>query len=89
MARKKQTFIPGTEPESHPDIDRAAELYVDARDERCRLSKEEAEAQDNLLETMLKHGLSTYEFDGKIVVALSKTKIVVKTKKDKANGDEG
>lgn len=88
--RKRQSYIPGTEPPSIPAIDSAAETYMEARDERCRLSTQEHEAHDNLLEVMKENGLDRYEFDGFIVVALSKTKCLVKKKKEAAEiGGEG
>ena len=49
--------------------------------------KKEVERQDELLELMREHKLSTYEFDGFIVSLDTATKVKVKRKKEA--GDEG
>lgn len=86
-ARPRQGFIPGTEPESIPVLDEAAESYVQARDGRMAAGKTEIERHDKLLGLMHEHGLDAYEFDGYIVSLASKEKVKVKRSKD-ADPDE-
>lgn len=88
--RPKQEFIPGTAPPSIPEIDAAAETYVDARDERSNLSIEEKEAHDNLLGKMKEHNLDRYEFDGRVVTRIGVEKCAVKKKKsdNREDGEE-
>lgn len=87
--KAKQQWIEGTAPPSIPAIDQAAETYIEVRDERAALSKQEAEAQTALEAVMRDNQLTRYEYDGKIVIASSTTKIAVKRKKDKPKGGNG
>ena len=82
MARKRQQMIPGTEPEAIPEVTRAAEEYVDFRDERVRHLKSEIEASTELLRLMKQHKLKAYEFDGHLVTLSQLEKVTVKKKKD-------
>jgi tRNA C32,U32 (ribose-2'-O)-methylase TrmJ len=87
-SRTKKQYLPGLEPPSHKDVDGAAETYYDAMMERTKLSKEESEAMDNLVELMTKHGITHYETpDGLVISVLSKTKAKVKKKKDVAESN--
>lgn len=47
--RTKQTYIPGTEPPSIPDLDDAMEAYQDTKCTRCKWSQKETVAYDNML----------------------------------------
>ena len=90
-AKKKQGFLPGMDPPSIKAIDDAADIYYDVMTERVKLSKEEDEAKDNLIDKMKEHGLDRYETaDGKVVTVTSKSNIKVKRKKDaeESNGED-
>ena len=80
--RAKQQMIPGTEGPRIPTIDKAAEEYVDIRDERMGLQKSETSRHDHLLGLMREAGLNEYEFDGSIVRLTSTSKVKVKRKKE-------
>ncbi len=60
---KKQLQIAGTEKKSIKEVDLAAESYVEARDERMKLTEKEVEARDSLLAVMQKHKLDLYRDD--------------------------
>lgn len=88
--KERQGYLPGTEPPRIKAIDDAAETYYDVMMDRTKLSKEEHEAMDNLVEKMKEHGTDRYETpEGLVVTAISKTKCSVKRKKDEpsTNGD--
>lgn len=87
MAKRKQRILPGMEPPSIKAIDKAAEAYVDVRDRRMELTKEEVVAQLNLVAVMRENKLDTYEFDGQTVALVSKVKAKVKTKDGEEEGD--
>lgn len=61
MAR--QETIPGTERKSIKEVDVAGEEYRKARDIRMKKGKTEKEKKDQLVEVMLKHGLTVYRDD--------------------------
>ena len=86
--RVKQPYLAeDMAPDAVPAIDEAAESYVEARDARMSHLKTEIERQDELLQLMREHKLSTYEFDGYTVSLDTATKVKVKRKKEA--GDEG
>lgn len=85
MAR--QETIPGTERKSIKEVDVAGEEYRKARDVRMKKGKTEKEKKDDLVEVMLKHGLTVYRDDDAVppfVVTVS-TKHSVKV----TNVDDG
>ena len=90
MARKakaKQGRLDGMEPESIREIDDAAENYFDVMQDRCKLSKEEDEAKDALIDKMKENRLDRYETpDGLIVSVTSKSN--VRCKRKVASGEE-
>lgn len=92
--RAKQGYFEGMEPPSIKEIDRAAERYVDIRDERMALTPVEVKSKDALHALMKKHELKTYEFDGYIVsVEPSEETVKVAKKKEpkaprKKKGDQ-
>ncbi len=86
--KPKQSMIPGTEPESIPEIDNAAENYVLSRDSRMENLKSEIKYGQTLLDLLQKHKLTAYEYDGKIVALDSVTKVKVRNKKEKDPLDE-
>src|SRR5262245_24668416 len=87
--KDRQSFIPGTEPPSIPAIDDAADTYYEAMMERVKLSAEEDEAKDNLIDKMKENGLDRYETKHGLVVSVTnKSNVKCKRKKDaSANGD--
>jgi len=88
--RSKQPFLhESMEPPCIPDLDAAADIYFDAMQERCKLSKEEDEAKQNLIAKMIEHGETLYTTkDGLVVSILSKNNVKVKKKADgESNGE--
>lgn len=59
---KKQTEIPGTERTQISDVERAAEAYREAHDERMELSKSEASRKLDLLAAMQAAKIKTYRY---------------------------
>ena len=60
---KRQPRLPMMEEPKHPDLSRAAEVYVEHRDARIAVQKKETDAQDELLALMHEHGTTFYEDD--------------------------
>lgn len=60
--RRKQTQIPGFERKENPEVVEAAEAYVSVRDERARLSKQEAQKNAELLAVMRAHKVKRHKF---------------------------
>lgn len=92
--RPRQTSIPGTEGPAIPEVDRAAQAYVDIRDSRMGLTEQETVAQATLLTVMRKHTLTVYRLDmgdGPMLVSVNEgqAKVSVRKVKEKApaNGD--
>ena len=86
--KAKQGYLEGMDPPRIKAIDDAADTYYDVMQERCRLSKEEDEAKDNLIDKMKESGVDRYETpDGLIVTITAKSNVKVKRKKEES-GDE-
>lgn len=85
--KARQSWIPGTEPPSIPEIDLAAEEYIRHRDARMASLKPETEAADRLLRTMLEHGQVEYRFDGYTVSVATLQKVKAKRTKDEDGWD--
>lgn len=88
MPKKKaiQEELPGLEARDVPEIEQAAEHYRAIRDERCELSKQEAEAKAALIQVMKKLGRSFYSYNGlKVELAI---KDDVKVKSSESEDDE-
>ena len=89
----RQRRLPGTEEPTIKALDDAAENYYEAMTERCKLSKTEDEAKDNLIDKMKEHGVDRYETsDGLIVTITAKSNCKVKRKnandeEDSSNGE--
>lgn len=88
--RLRQDSLPGMETPRIKAIDDAAATYYEVMMDRCKLSKEEDEAKDSLIDKMKENGVDRYETaDGLVVTVTSKSNIKVKRRKDvSANGDE-
>lgn len=84
--KPRQGWIDGMEPESFPDVDDAAEIYFEAMTARCKLSKEEDEAKDNLIDKMTEHKVASYTTPDGLVVAVTDRKNV-KVKRKAENGE--
>jgi hypothetical protein len=71
-------------------IEDAAEDYVEKRDARMKLTGEERDRHDTLLRLMSEHGLTEYEYDGKVIRCIDgERKVKVKkTKEAEENGEE-
>lgn len=81
-----QGYLPGEgmEPPRHKRVDDAADNYYDTMMDRVKLSKEEHELKDALIDKMKEHGIDRYEMpDGKIVMVTHKSNVRVKKKKAK------
>lgn len=76
-----QALIPGTE-EHHEDVTNAAVRYRKKRDARLQLNREEADAKQTLIDTMLAHDLKVYEDSGQdLRVEIEPGDVNVKVKK--------
>lgn len=88
--RLRQQRLPGLEPDSHKDIDAAADHYYETMMERVGMSKEEDEAKTALIEKMKEHGCDRYETpDGLVVTVLNKSNLKCKKKKDEEPSENG
>lgn len=86
--RPRQPYLPGDDmaPPSIPVIDEAASAYVEIRNNRMELSKEEKAAHESLLALMKDKGLEVYEYEDMVVRLDSKTKVRVRKKKEETDG---
>ena len=62
--RPRQADLPGTEDRAIKALEDKAHEYVNVRDERMALSKDESELKGALLALMKKHGKTEYKRDG-------------------------
>lgn len=86
MAKAKPQELPGVEgdgvsPQKKiPAIEKAADKYTTARDERMALTKKEVETRANLAAVMHENSLTRYVYDDLLVTCVpGKEKIKVKT----------
>lgn len=88
--KARQTYLPDMEPPSIPEIDMAAESYLEARNSRQEMTEEEVKRKEALKELMKKHGLQAYDFGSYTVTRTAEVieNVKVKRKKAEANGDE-
>lgn len=93
--RAKQQYLPGLEPPSIPAIDKAADKFIDVRDDRFGIIKRFADAKLNLVSAMKEHGLTHYEYDGQVVdldesasVKVAKKKAAVESGDESEESDE-
>lgn len=68
-AKPKQTEIPGAI-KRIPEIERQAEVYVEARDARMECTEEEVKQKEKLHDLMRKHDLRVYRLDEDRVVEI-------------------
>lgn len=87
--RPKQTFIPGTEPKSVPDIDDVAERLYETRKERMELSRKEGELVAKLVVLLKQHKLRVYKNDElEVELRVVEEKVRVKRKADETGDDD-
>jgi hypothetical protein len=89
--KKKQTEIPGTQPDKIPEIETAAAAYVEARDERMSLTEREVARREELEAAMTKHGLTEYAYeDGeeRYRVELTATEVKARVRRLRSIGTE-
>lgn len=90
MARRQMT-IQGTEKPTIKEIDTAAEAYVDARDERMKLTDRESEVKEALIGVMKKHKVEVYRDENAVpplVVTLIPGEDKVKVSRAKGEEEE-
>jgi hypothetical protein len=87
--KPRQGRLPEMEDTKLDELHSLAEDYVDIRDQRIALNKEEKPLKDNLLAAMHKHGKSHYKHNGlEITVVHENEKVKLKLKKDSDDEDE-
>jgi len=79
--RAKQGHLNGMEPPSIPEIDTAADNFVEARNAWQSRNQPMVEAKAILEAAMKKHKLKKYEYDGKIVTFETSETLKVNVKK--------
>jgi hypothetical protein len=84
----RQQYFDGMEPPRVKEIDRAAESYVEVRNEWQTLGVTMAERKEKLHALMTKHQLKNYAFDGmEVEVTMIEGVKVRKAKAESTNGD--
>jgi hypothetical protein len=78
MSKTKQSLIPGTEPPSIPELDALADQYVNLRDSRMELGRDEVNKRDLLATKMKEHGLTRYEYGDSVVEIKQAEKVKVR-----------
>lgn len=84
MVRAKQAELKGMERPSFPDIDKAAEEYVEVRDERMLLTEQEVMKKQTLLRLCREHKVKVYKsdvHDPPLIVTVEKGEYSVKVSK--------
>ena len=89
-SKSKQSFIPGTEPPSFPDLDELGQKYQETKLARMQLLEEEVELKAKLQAAMHAHKLDYYPIpDTDLEITLEKSEETVKVKRRKAPKDKG
>ena len=70
------------------EIDKAAEAYLEVRDQRIKLTKSETETRSGLIAVMRQHERATYRYNGRTISIETKDKVKVLKDKDEEDGDE-
>lgn len=85
--KPRQKRLPGMEDERLDELHGLAENYVEVRDRRIALNKEEKPLKDGLLAAMHAHGKTHYHHNGLLIDVIHESeKVRVKLHKD---GDAG
>ena len=88
--RPRQKPLPGLEEQFISAIDDAAATYMDAKTARVKLTNEETEAKNSLLERMIEHGKTRYKTADDVVVdVLSKTRVKATKINNPEDDDDG
>ena len=85
---KEQTYMEGTEPERHPEIEEQAEKVRAMCDKRMNLHEKEREERKKLGEMMKEAGLTMYLYRGFKDTAEVDEEPTVKVQKVKNSGEE-
>lgn len=89
-SKPKQSFIPGTEPPSFPDLDELGKEYQEKKTARMELLAEEIDLKAKLQAAMHAHKLDYYPIpDTDLEITLEKSEETVKVKRRKAPKDKG
>ena len=89
-SKSKQSFIPGTEPPSFPDLDELGQEYQEKKLARMALLAEEVEMAALLQDLMHAHKLDYYAIpDTDLEIVLEPVGEKVKVKRRKAPKDKG
>lgn len=91
MAKKKlrQGYFKEMAPPRLRQIDDAAEIYVERRDERIKCNAEEKTAKDFLIDVMKQAGLHRYETpDGMVVEVTAASNVKCRRKDEPEQGEE-
>jgi hypothetical protein len=87
MPRKpKQTELPGVERTRVPEIEKAATLYAEARDERMGATEVEVKRKSTLLSALKRHRLTNYRLDDGRVAEIVPSEETVKVRAAKEEG---
>lgn len=78
----RQQRIPDPNKKTIPEVEEAAEKYVNLRNKRMRAGEIEKEAGNVLLQLMNHHKLRVYTFDGQVVTIAEVERIKVNTLKE-------
>lgn len=78
----KQADLPGMADRKIPDLHAAAEAYVEGRDERMAMTKQEVELKQTLIDKMHEHKRTSYKCDD-IEIELKPEGETVKVKRRK------
>lgn len=89
--RPKTPHLPGLEPVVIPELDRAAEAYIETRNSRMKLTEQEVQEREALVAMMRKHRQAVYRVedggDPLIVTLTEAAKVQVRRAKEAAAGD--
>lgn len=86
--RATQKKLPGMEDTALKDLEKQARAYVDVRDERMELSRQESTLKESLLNLMKKHKKTVYrhaDLEIRIVPVEETVKVKILKEKDLAN----
>jgi len=82
-AKPEQTELKGMERRRIPEIEQAAKVYAETRDERMELTEAEVQSQGKLLQVMRTNKLQKYRLDDGRVVRVEEGEAKVKVTKPK------
>lgn len=95
---KKQSELPGVEAPSIPEIEEAADKYVQVRDKRMKLTEQEIAARTTLIQTLHAHqdelepsgedGKLWYRYDDQVITLEHQDKVKVRTAHAETEEDE-